>query len=143
MSNKSTIEELKNEYAEWKFQSLEQSNEKSNGIGFGAIFNGFAKYLPDLTGADLKVYIVLLLRANNNYGHTTVTTETITEDTGLSKSAVDGAIKHLTELGLIKRFRRGLSQSSITILRPYDPSWDRLKKKTNPPAEIENDDDIN
>lgn len=118
-------QELKNYYKDWR-----QYNRNINAPFFPLDNNFKDRYLKDIEGGPLKLYLYFAFHANNKEGHSWHSVNTISEFFGIKTRTVDNWIKSLVEAGLIYRQRDGKKTAS-TFLLPLSNSVRLLPKPEN------------
>jgi len=116
------VAELKNHYRDWR-----TFNRHTN-APFFPLDNHFKdRYLKNLEGGPLKLYLYFAFHANNQEGYSWHSVSTIAEFFGTKTRTVDNWIKSLVDAGLIYRQRDG-KKSATTFLLPLSNSVRRVYK---------------
>lgn len=104
---------LKEYHQHWR-----KTNSNSN-TSFVPIFNGFReKHLASLEPGPLRLYLFFAFAANNQFGHSWHSVQSIAEFFGTQTRTIDNWIKSLVDAKLIYREHKG-KKSRTTYLIPY------------------------
>lgn len=113
-NNKKYANNLKNNYGNWKKDSLSNT-------GYFIVFKGFkdTKKLRDISGNALKLYIYLGIASNSKTGEVWHSNEKIAKYFDRSERTIRLWMQELESLNLIKRFQLNYNEESHTFLQPY------------------------
>lgn len=104
---------LKEYHYRWRRTNSEAS------VSYAPIFNAFRdKHLAELDGGPLKLYLFFAFAANNNYGHSWHSIQSIAKFFDTQTRTIDNWIRVLGERKLIYRESSG-KKSHTTYLIPY------------------------
>lgn len=109
---------LNKNYSSWKKGILKSE-------GFFPIFQSFKeeKFLKNLSGNALKLYLYMGLRSKNETGENWVTIDTMSKYFEKSPRTISNWIKELEDKRLIIRFQLESNGPAYTFLTPYSTHY--------------------
>jgi hypothetical protein len=113
---------FRNLHAAWR------DTNKNAGVPFYALYEGFKlkELLTDLDAGALRLYLYFGYAANNTYGDSWYSIETIAKYFGKQTRTIDHWIKELVDRELIYRARDD-KKSTTTFLIPYSDTLIKIK----------------
>ncbi|WP_371019030.1 helix-turn-helix domain-containing protein [Pseudalkalibacillus sp. JSM 102089] len=108
--------ELRQEHSRWRDENFIEK------VGFFPVFSEFKKFLPELSGGAVSLFIYLGLHSNNHTGECYHDINRISEFFGKSPRTISTWFKELEEVGLIERLQLKMNGVSHTFIKPYRQS---------------------